>query len=118
MGERLILGITKVALFTESWLSAASFQETVRVLVEASVANRIDELEGLKNNVIIGRRIPTLKYFYENVYHEDDDDYHEGVLEPELSPYMKDAIDGGGTEKRPVEMIEVSAAEAEQEISG
>ncbi len=57
-GERLLLGLTRVALYTDSWLSAASFQETIRVLVEASTTNRIDNLEGLKENVIIGKLIP------------------------------------------------------------
>ncbi|MFH1284286.1 MAG: DNA-directed RNA polymerase subunit beta' [Candidatus Peregrinibacteria bacterium] len=57
-GERLLLGLTRVALLTDSWLSAASFQETIRVLVEASTTNKIDNLEGLKENVIIGKLIP------------------------------------------------------------
>ncbi|MFA5829245.1 MAG: DNA-directed RNA polymerase subunit beta' [Candidatus Gracilibacteria bacterium] len=56
--ERLLLGLTRIALHTESWLSAASFQETIRVLVEAATTNRIDRLEGLKENVIIGKLIP------------------------------------------------------------
>lgn len=56
--ERLLLGLTRVALHTDSWLSAASFQETIRVLVEASTTHRIDRLEGLKENVIIGKLIP------------------------------------------------------------
>ena len=56
--ERLLLGLTRIALYTRSWLSAASFQETIRVLVEASTTRRIDNLEGLKENVIIGRLIP------------------------------------------------------------
>ena len=57
-GEKLILGITKVALSTESFLSAASFQETARVLISAAVAVKEDKLRGLKENVIIGRLIP------------------------------------------------------------
>jgi len=57
-GERLLLGLTRIALYTDSWLSAASFQETIRVLVEASTTNRVDKLEGLKENVIIGKLIP------------------------------------------------------------
>ncbi len=57
-GERLLLGITKVSLSTSSFLSAASFQETSRVLINAAVQGRIDYLEGLKENVIIGRLIP------------------------------------------------------------
>ena len=54
----LLSGITKVALSTESFLSAASFQETARVLVRAAAEGRIDHLRGLKENVIIGRLIP------------------------------------------------------------
>jgi DNA-directed RNA polymerase subunit beta' len=56
--ERLLLGLTRISLYTDSWLSAASFQETIRVLVEASTTKRVDELEGLKENVIIGKLIP------------------------------------------------------------
>ena len=57
-GEKLLLGITKVALSTESFLSAASFQETARVLINAAVAGKEDKLRGLKENVIIGKLIP------------------------------------------------------------
>ncbi|MCX6797802.1 MAG: hypothetical protein NTX66_01100 [Candidatus Falkowbacteria bacterium] len=56
--ERLLLGITKASLTTDSFLSAASFQETSRVLIEAAVNGKIDYLEGLKENVIIGCLIP------------------------------------------------------------
>jgi len=56
--ERLLLGLTRVSLYTDSWLSAASFQETIRVLVEAATSRRIDYLQGLKENVIIGKLIP------------------------------------------------------------
>ncbi|MFZ4648280.1 MAG: DNA-directed RNA polymerase subunit beta' [Patescibacteria group bacterium] len=56
--ERLLLGITKASLTTDSFLSAASFQETPRVLIEAAVNGKIDYLEGLKENVIIGCLIP------------------------------------------------------------
>lgn len=56
--EPLLLGVTKVSLSTESWLSSASFQETARVLINAAVTGKIDELSGLKENVIIGRLIP------------------------------------------------------------
>ncbi|MNP16177.1 DNA-directed RNA polymerase subunit beta' [compost metagenome] len=57
-GKRALLGITKVALLTESFLSAASFQETARVLTDAAVRGKVDKLQGLKENVIIGRLIP------------------------------------------------------------
>ncbi len=56
--EQLIMGITKVSLTTESFLSSASFQETAKVLIESSVAGKMDPLRGLKENVIIGRLIP------------------------------------------------------------
>ncbi len=56
--ERLLLGLTRLSLSTSSWLSAASFQETIRVLVEAAVTRKIDHLFGLKENVIIGKLIP------------------------------------------------------------
>ena len=55
---RLLMGITKASLSTDSFLSAASFQETARVLIESAVTGKIDYLEGLKENVIIGRLIP------------------------------------------------------------
>jgi len=55
----VVLGITRAALYTESFLSAASFQETTRVLTEAAIEGKVDHLIGLKENVIIGRLIPT-----------------------------------------------------------
>jgi len=58
VAEPIILGITKAALLTDSWLSATSFQETTRVLTESSIAGKVDYLRGLKENVIIGRLIP------------------------------------------------------------
>ena len=58
IAKRKLLGITKAALATDSWLSAASFQETTRVLTEAAIKGKIDPLVGLKENVIIGKLIP------------------------------------------------------------
>nr|WP_288190413.1 hypothetical protein [uncultured Veillonella sp.] len=57
-GKRILLGITKAALATDSFLSAASFQETTRVLTDAAIKGKIDPLLGLKENVIIGKLIP------------------------------------------------------------
>ena len=57
-GEPILLGITKASLQTRSFISAASFQETTRVLTEASVQGKRDKLIGLKENVIVGRLIP------------------------------------------------------------
>ena len=64
----VLLGITKASLATESFISAASFQETTRVLTEASVNGKVDELRGLKENVIVGRLIPAGSGF---AYHAD-----------------------------------------------
>ena len=66
--DRDLLGITKASLATESFISAASFQETTRVLTEAAVAGKRDELRGLKENVIVGRLIPAGTGF---AYHQD-----------------------------------------------
>jgi len=54
----MLLGITKVSIWSDSWLSAASFQDTTRVLINDAVSGRADHLHGLKENVIIGRKIP------------------------------------------------------------
>jgi DNA-directed RNA polymerase subunit beta' len=56
--EQVVLGITRAALYTESWLSAASFQETSNILADAAILGKEDQLLGLKENVIIGRLIP------------------------------------------------------------
>jgi DNA-directed RNA polymerase subunit beta' len=58
VAEPLLLGITQASLTTESWLSAASFQETTRVLADASAAAKADRLQGLKENIILGQLIP------------------------------------------------------------
>jgi DNA-directed RNA polymerase subunit beta' len=55
---QLLLGITKASLSTDSFLSAASFQDTTRVLIAAATSGKVDHLYGLKENVILGRRIP------------------------------------------------------------
>ena len=66
--QRLLMGITKASLATESFISAASFQETTRVLTEASTTGRVDNLLGLKENVIVGRLIPAGTGF---VHHQE-----------------------------------------------
>ena len=58
VGEQVMLGITKASLATNSFLSAASFQETTKVLTEAAIKGKVDPLIGLKENVIIGKLIP------------------------------------------------------------
>ena len=58
VGERVLMGITKASLQTESFISAASFQETTRVLTDAAIKGKVDKLVGLKENVIVGRLVP------------------------------------------------------------
>jgi len=67
--EPLILGITKASLSTDSFISAASFQETTKVLTDASIAGTVDNLRGLKENVIMGRIIPAGTGFH--LYHPE-----------------------------------------------
>jgi len=57
-GEGRLLGVSKAAVRSESFLAAASFQETTKVLAEAALAGKVDELRGLKENVLLGRLIP------------------------------------------------------------
>ena len=73
-GKRIILGITKAALATESFLSAASFQETTKVLTDAAIKGKVDHLVGLKENVIIGKPIPagTGMKCYSNIHLNTD----------------------------------------------
>ena len=58
IAKRILLGITKASLQTNSFISAASFQETTRVLTDAAIKGKVDKLQGLKENVIVGRLIP------------------------------------------------------------
>ncbi|MEK6283326.1 MAG: DNA-directed RNA polymerase subunit beta' [Acidobacteriota bacterium] len=78
--EPLLLGITKASLSTDSFISAASFQETTRVLTEAAISGRIDYLRGLKENVIMGRLIPagTGMEYYRNVDIDRDESMEQG----------------------------------------
>src|SRR3989344_4544924 len=96
--ERVLLGITKASLATESFISAASFQETTRVLTAASIAGKRDGLRGLKENVMVGRLIPAGTGF---AYHEKRQAFHKAELEAEK---------GKGKEQ------EISAEEVEQAL--
>lgn len=73
--EPMLLGITKASLSTESFISAASFQETTRVLTEAAVSGKLDELRGLKENVIVGRLIPAGTGY---AYHQERQEQGQG----------------------------------------
>jgi len=99
-GRPLLLGITKASLSTESFISAASFQETTRVLTEASISGKIDYLRGLKENVIMGRLIPagTGLDFYRNV--ELISEEAEQALAEEAPPELE-LTDEIGAEEQP-----------------
>jgi len=87
-GKPILLGITKASLSTDSFISAASFQETTRVLTEAAINGKVDYLRGLKENVIMGRLIPagTGMEFYRRVKIAGEDVVEEeAVPEQEVS---------------------------------
>ena len=85
----ILQGITRASLQTKSFISAASFQETTKVLNEAAVAGKVDELEGLKENVIVGHRIPagTGMREYDNTIVGSKDDYNEMMANKEEYNY-------------------------------
>jgi len=91
-------GITKSALQTSSFISAASFQETTKVLTEAAISGRVDPLRGLKENVIVGRLIPCGTGFYTNslkeeAYVRDSENKLNPELEDEVQQQNKDLVE-------------------------
>ena len=87
-GKRVLLGITKASLATDSFLSAASFQETTRVLTDAAVKGKVDDLVGLKENVIIGKLIPagTGMAKYQNIHISTEKSEQEGLGDGPKNP--------------------------------
>ena len=93
--ERVLLGITKASLATESFISAASFQETTRVLTEAAVTGKQDHLRGLKENVVVGRLIPAgtgLAYHSERKRRRDEADTSMTVSAQEIEAALTEAL--------------------------
>src|SRR5690349_13547710 len=92
-GRPLLLGITKASLSTDSFISAASFQETTRVLTEASINGRVDHLRGLKENVIVGRLIPagTGMEYYRNVRLSPEMEEAAAKVQEEVSQAYEEA---------------------------
>jgi len=99
-GKTVLLGITKASLSTDSFISAASFQETTRVLTEAAINGKVDNLRGLKENVIMGRLIPagTGMAYYRSVKIAGED--VEEDLTPEQEAAVLDNIPGYDEETR------------------
>jgi DNA-directed RNA polymerase subunit beta' len=110
--EALLLGITKASLSTESWISAASFQETTKVLTEGSMWGKVDHLRGLKENVIMGRLIPagTGMARYQNIGIQiEAPEGHIEPIEEDLTPPA--AIEGGRPSEAPGMLAGPGAAE-------
>jgi DNA-directed RNA polymerase subunit beta' len=107
IGRPMLLGITKASLSTDSFISAASFQETTRVLTEASISGKVDSLRGLKENVIVGRLIPagTGMEYYRNVVLEREE--IPQAEEPALEDFLTD----------PAEELALAEADAEVDAS-
>ena len=113
-GKQVMLGITKASLATNSFLSAASFQETTKVLTEAAIKGKIDPLIGLKENVIIGKLIPagTGMKKYANIKLDTDKEELDFDEEEELMPEEEETeiLDESLLEEE-----EIEASEEEEE---
>jgi len=117
--EPLLLGITKASLSTDSFISAASFQETTRVLTEAAISGRIDYLRGLKENVIMGRLIPagTGMDYYRNVTVDRDETAHQaGVMDRGLDN-LPDIVGLGDVPSAPATRTALAAATSDGEAA-
>jgi len=101
--DRVLLGITKASLATESFISAASFQETTRVLTEAAVTGKQDFLRGLKENVVVGRLIPAgtgLTYHNDRKRRREEEmaariAKEQGATADEVEAALTEAFSGG-----------------------
>jgi len=111
----VLLGITRASLSTASWLAAASFQETTRVLTEAAVYGKIDRLVGLKENVIIGKLIPA-HYLHLEEAPVALPDESEALLDLSLGEMTEEAP-GPMVAKAPEELLDQLLGEENQEIS-
>ena len=125
VGKEIMLGITKAALATNSFLSAASFQETTKVLTEAAIKGKVDPLVGLKENVIIGKLIPagTGMKRYRNVHldtefqqEEEELDLTEEEDDDELLDLEEDTMDENLEEIDGLEEAEDEDGEPEEEM--
>jgi DNA-directed RNA polymerase subunit beta' len=97
--QRQLLGITKASLATESFISAASFQETTRVLTEAAVTGKMDPLRGLKENVIVGRLIPAgtgLAYHNQRQKTKEASLSEQGASASDVEAALSEALSAGG----------------------
>jgi DNA-directed RNA polymerase subunit beta' len=94
----ILLGITKASLSTDSFISAASFQETTRVLTEAAIMGKRDELRGLKENVIVGRLIPAgtgLAYHRTRRMQSQGEDAAQGIFDLPVEANVEEGVQAG-----------------------
>jgi DNA-directed RNA polymerase subunit beta' len=111
-GRPLLLGITKASLSTESFISAASFQETTRVLTEASIQGMVDHLRGLKENVIVGRLIPagTGMEYYRNIRLSQEMEEQANKIQEEVTHAYEEA-------ERALEMLRQEGENEPEELT-
>ena len=116
-----MLGITKASLATNSFLSAASFQETTKVLTEAAIKGKIDPLIGLKENVIIGKLIPagTGMKKYANIKLDTDEDevLEDEEFEDEVLEETADAEESAEETETVEDAVEADAETSEEETT-
>ena len=112
--EPVLLGITKASLATESFISAASFQETTRVLTEAAVRGTRDGLRGLKENVIVGRLIPAGTGL---AYHTQRRKNASGLTDSEMDALSAARVGRGSGRPRPAEAMADEASEQHADSS-
>ena len=121
-GKRVLLGITKASLATDSFLSAASFQETTRVLTDAAIKGKHDKLIGLKENVILGKLIPagTGMKEYSNIRLDTDGrDFRSGAYEEDsLQEAEQENAEGLQEESDAVQVSEPDPAEDSFDTAG
>ncbi len=114
----VLLGITKASLQTRSFISAASFQETTRVLTEAAVQGKVDRLEGLKENVIVGRLIPAGTGGMIRRFRQIAEKRDRLILEEKRKAAEKRAKELAAAEAAALPPAKASAADAEAEAKG
>ena len=116
-GKQVMLGITKASLATNSFLSAASFQETTKVLTEAAIKGKVDNLIGLKENVIIGKLIPagTGMKRYHDVRLDVDAEFEAMTAEATAEEFVEEIVEDFEIEEMDVEEVEEFEEELEIE---
>ena len=121
VGEQIMLGITKASLATDSFLSAASFQETTKVLTEAAIKGKVDHLIGLKENVIIGKHIPAgtgMKKYRDVTLNTDANMEQELNLDDELEIDLESDFEGDAADETAADTVSdaVTAEESEETV--